>query len=394
MKNRVLVVDDNRVILALIAGLLRDAYAVTVATSGEEALAIAAQQTPAVVLLDIGMPGIDGFETCRRLKAMSEGIQVVMVSAKSSGEERVRAFELGADAYLVKPFDPHVLCSEVRMQLRLRDAMNQVTLKESRIEEYHTKLNELIQERNRQIVASQDLAAFAMAKLAESRDEETGAHLIRVRIYSQVLADQLRQDSAHRDEITDQFLIDLSRASPLHDIGKVGVSDRILLKPGRLAPEEFDLVKMHSVLGARILEEVVFQSQSSSFLSMAVAIARFHHERFDGTGYPIGLRGKDIPLCARIVALADVFDALTSNRPYKLANSLESAKDIILEESGSHFDPVIVAAFEARFAQFVEIRDRHGDGIPSAVVAAPIADCDSALSTLSEFLLPAMQEGV
>ena len=377
MNNRILVVDDDKTARLFTAGLLRSNYEVVTAASGEEALVIVAQQAPAIVLLDIIMPGIDGYETCRRLKSEFKGkhIQVIMVSVASSEEEQAYAFMVGADAYLVKPIDPYVLRSEVRLHFRLRDAMRRAASIEPQIHSQDEKFKPLLDEYRRQIIATQDVAVFAMARMAESRDEDTGHHLIRVRGYSQLLAEQLRHQSPYSSTITEQFLVDLYRSSPLHDIGKVGISDTILFKPGRLTPEEFEIVKTHTVLGARILEDVVLQGESGSFLEMAVAIARFHHERFDGTGYPAGIHGEEIPLSARIAALADVFDALTSVRPYKPAYSVERARKLICEKSAKHFDPVVVNAFAACFDDFVEIRERHGECVPAAVGPLPDLGC-------------------
>jgi putative two-component system response regulator len=365
MNNRILVVDDDRASRTLIAGVLGRTYPVATAASGEEALALAAGQTPALVLLDIVMPGIDGYETCRRLKMTfpRENIQVIMVSAISSEEEQVRAFQVGADAYLVKPFDPNVLRSQVQLHFRLRVAVADLASKETGDQPECSKLEHLVQERNRQINATQDVAVFALAKLAESRDEDTGGHLIRVRSYGQAIAEYLGRKGLFQWEITEQFLKDLYRSSPLHDIGKVGISDTILFKPGPLTPEEFEIVKMHTVLGGRVLEDVVLHSESGSFLQMAVAIARHHHERFDGTGYPSSLKGEGIPLPARIVALADVFDALTSTRPYKPAYPPLHARRIICQESGTHFDPVIVTAFGATFEEFLAIHDNNREDL-------------------------------
>jgi response regulator RpfG family c-di-GMP phosphodiesterase len=365
MSNRVLVVDDDRSVRNLIAGLLRRYYEVVTAASGEEALALVAQLPPAVVLLDIVMPGIDGYETCRRLKTefAARNIQVIMLSAASSAEEQSRAFELGADAYMVKPFDPFVLCSEVRSQFRFRQAMDRVTSIESEIQSRCREIERLVEDHHRHTSAMEDCAVFALAKVAESRDDDTGEHLIRVRSYSQVLAAQLGRDSEYASQITAQFLNDLYRTSPLHDIGKVAISDAILLKAGRLTPQEFEIMKTHTVLGAKSLEQVVSSSECGGFLAMAVAVAKSHHERFDGTGYPEGLQGRSIPLPARIVAVADVFDALTSTRPYKPAYSPVHARRIIGEEAGTHFDPAIVTAFEASFEEFLAIHDSNREGL-------------------------------
>ena len=218
---------------------------------------------------------------------------------------------------------------------------------------------------------------FALAKLAESRDDDTGEHLFRVRSYSQTLAEQLRHDSAYAPQITTQFLDALYRSSPLHDIGKVGISDTILLKAGKLTPQEFEIVKTHTVLGAKTLEQVVSNSKCGGFLAMAIAVAMSHHERFDGTGYPEGRTGEDIPLAASIVALANVFDALTSRRPYKPAYSPLHARRVICKESGTRFDPVIVTAFEATFEEFLAIHDGNAEDL------AATSPNDSAMELVS-----------
>ena len=394
MNNRVLVVDDDPTARNLIAGLLRKFYNVVTAASGKEALDMAAQQPPAIVLLDIVMPGIDGYETCRRLKTeyASKNIQVIMVSAAASREEQSLAFELGADAYLVKPFDPYVLCSEVRSQFRLREAIERVMSIETEIESRCAEIEQMIEDHNRHTSALQDFSVFALAKVAESRDDDTGEHLIRVRGYSQILAEQLRRGSPYAPQITAQFLDDLYRTSPLHDIGKVGISDTILLKAGRLTPQEFEIMKTHTVLGAKTLEQVVSNSECGEFLAMAVAVAKSHHERFDGRGYPEGLQGGSIPLPARIVALADVFDALTSTRPYKPAYSPDHARRIICEESGTHFDPVIVTAFEAIFEQFLAIHDSNREDLDATGLADVAVELGFPVQAPSETLASVEQD--
>ena len=331
---------------------------------------LAAREAPAIVLLDIMLPGMDGYETCRRLKSAfsANKVQVIMVSAASSQEEQIRDFDAGADAYMIKPVDANVLRSEVQLHLRHREAIVRLASIESEIQSRRAELQQLIEDRERQIGATQDVAVFAIARMAESRDEDTGEHLNRVRSYSQSLAEELARIDPYRRQINEQFLRDLYRSSPLHDIGKVAISDTILLKPGRLTAREFELVKVHTIHGANILDAAVSHSRSGSFLAMAAAIAKHHHEWFDGTGYPEGLQGAKIPLAARIVAVADVFDALTSKRPYKPAFPPADARRIIHSESGSHFDPAVVKAFEACFVRFLEIHAHHPDRDSKAAV--------------------------
>jgi response regulator RpfG family c-di-GMP phosphodiesterase len=219
----------------------------------------------------------------------------------------------------------------------------------------NSELGRLVRSLATELTVTRDAAVLALAKLAESRDNEIGGHIERIRAYSQVLAEHLSQHGPYQDQVDEHFLADLYRSSPLHDIGKVGIPDSVLLKPGRLTPQEFSLMQRHTDIGADALAQAARDSGYTGFLIMAADVARFHHERFDGKGYPRGLAGQQIPLAARIVALADVYDALTSPRIYKNAYDPYVARRMILEESGKQFDPAIVEAFEANFHRFLEI---------------------------------------
>jgi response regulator RpfG family c-di-GMP phosphodiesterase len=218
---------------------------------------------------------------------------------------------------------------------------------------------ETLREKNEQLAATRDVAVYTLAKVAESRDLGTGRHLERICAYSMILANEMRRDPKFCGVIDQEFLTNLRQSSPLHDIGKVSISDNILLKPGRLTPDEYREMKNHATIGGEILKDVVAHRNEATFLKMATVVARYHHERYDGSGYPEGLQGKDIPLAARIVALADVYDALTSERPYKPAYSPEQARHTITAQSGLQFDPDVVAAFLRRFDDFVAARDRY-----------------------------------
>jgi len=361
---KILIVDDDAAIRRLLGGLLRNDYRMAEAASGEQAMEILPAFCPDLVLLDILMPGIDGYETCRRIKASRSDIQIVMISAISSPEQQLRAFEVGADDYLVKPFDPQDLRARVRLHFQLREATAVASSIRAEIESHNSNLRRLTAQHAQEIVAIQDAAVFTLAKVAESRDQETGGHLVRMRDYSQILAEELAQDGRYADQISGQFLQDLYRSSPLHDIGKVGIRDEILLKPGRLTPEEFETMQQHTVIGANILDQAVARLRGGGFLAMAALIARFHHERFDGAGYPAGLVAQEIPLPARIVAVADVYDALTSVRPYKPAYPTDEAESIIRRDSGRHFDPVIVEAFCRRFDDILRTQEEAVDDFP------------------------------
>ncbi len=360
---KILIVDDDRSIRELLTALLRRDHDLAEAACGEEALELVETFAPDLVLLDIMMPGIDGYETCRRLKSEPQGgrMQVIMVSSKSSRQEQLRAYEVGADDYVVKPFDPLELRSRVQLHCQLQEAMGTVDSVKTTIDSHHSELKRLSQERTQEIMATQDVAVFILAKVAESRDNETGEHLIRMRSYSQILAEELGHEGPYAQQIDPRFLEDLYRSSPLHDVGKVGISDSILLKPGPLTPDERSVMQQHTTMGADILDEAVGMSTVGGFLSMAAEIARYHHEWFDGTGYPSGLAGHQIPLSARIVALADVYDALASVRPYKRAFPPLDAKEMIEAESGRHFDPVIVKALDKCFEDFLKIGKQNVD---------------------------------
>lgn len=375
MARRILVVDDDEALCRLMEGILASVGQCRVVPSGQAAIDLIPAWMPELILLDINMPGIDGYEVLRWLRSTPDtsGIHVIMVSARSSNEEQVKAIELGADDYLVKPFDALELRYRVALHFRLADALEEVGSIRKEIASRNQAVRELKEERTRQMAAAQDITVFALAKVAESRDETTGEHLLRIRHYSQVLAEALR-DGPYADHIDNLFLNQLFLSSPLHDIGKIAIPDCILRKPGRLTAEEFEIVKQHTVIGANILDQAVFRCQCGDFWAMAAVVARFHHEKFDGTGYPAGLVQHEIPLPARIVAVADVFDALTSRRPYKEAMPVEEASKIILGESERHFDPVVVRAFQASADALQEVRQRYLDEKPLAVGAMAFAD--------------------
>jgi len=362
MDQRILIVDDSPTNVEILRELLYDHYELETAASGEECLQKLLTFSPDLVLLDVMMPGIDGYETCRRIKQSPCGnfTQVILVTGKATMSERLQGYEVGADDYVVKPFDHDEFLAKVRVQFRMRDILTDLWKANAQVQEFNAELEQLVMRRSKEIVATRDVAVFALAKLAESRDPETGEHLERMREYCVILAEHLGREGPYTEQIDHEFLADLYRSSPLHDIGKVGIPDAILLKPGRLTIEEFQIMKQHSAIGAHALAEAAQHSDSGSFLKMAIEIARHHHERFNGSGYPDGLTGQDIPLCARIVAVADVFDALTTQRVYKRPVEPLVAKAMIENESDKHFDPAIVAAFLARFDDFLKVHEASG----------------------------------
>ena len=353
----VLVVDDTPDNLHLMSGLLRESYRVKVANQGEKALRIVQEEAPDLILLDIMMPGLDGYEVCRRLKALPKvrDVPVIFLTAKSEIEDETRGFELGAVDYITKPISPPIVMARVHTHLLLKQSQDFLRDKAEYLEAE-------VARRGAELAAIQDVTILAMASLAETRDNDTGNHIRRTQHYVKLLARQLQLDPAYAPELSDAQVELLFKSAPLHDIGKVGIPDHILLKPGGFEAPEFEIMKRHAQLGRDAIEAAERQlGHSVPFLKVAKEIAYSHQEKWDGTGYPEGLAGTAIPLSARLMALADVYDALISKRVYKPAMSHQLARNIVLEGRGSHFDPAVVDAFVAVEAEFIAIAARYGD---------------------------------
>lgn len=357
-RSTIMLVDDTPANLDLLTEMLQgQGYRVQAFPGGPMALKAAALNPPDLILLDIMMPEMDGFEVCRRLKADDalKEIPVIFISALDDVANKVRAFSQGGVDYVSKPFHQEEVLARVTTHLSLR-RMRQ------KLEQHNLHLQDLVREKVKEISDSQLATLLAISKLAEYRDDETGRHIERTRTFCKVLAERLRDNPRYAETITEGFIEDIYHAAPLHDIGKVGIRDDILLKPGRLTPEEFEIMKTHTVIGARTLETVRRKYPGNAFVNMGIDLTRSHHEKWDGTGYPDRLSGEAIPLSARIMALADVYDALRSRRPYKKPFSHEESLRIILEGAESHFDPNVVNAFKPLEGQFAEIRARLDDG--------------------------------
>lgn len=346
--------------------LIEEGLKVSISRSSEECLRVVPKLNPHVVLIDDTSPALDGYETCRRIKAEPGNEMIFVVLLLKEGattEERIRGHEVGALGCMERPVSNEELIAKLRVYFRLEGVLKAFGEAHTAIQKHSNKMEKLVRQRTAEIVATRDVTVFSLAKLAESRDPETGEHLERIQRYTKILAAELAKVGPYRDQIDEGFLDDLYRSSPLHDIGKVGIPDVVLLKPGPLSAEEFEVMKQHTLIGAEALETGMEQSGSAGgFLRMAVEIARSHHERVDGSGYPIGMSGQDIPLSARIVSVADVFDALTSTRVYKDAYHPELAREMIVEDSGKHFDPPIVDAFRSTFLEFVAVYERYNEG--------------------------------
>jgi putative two-component system response regulator len=357
----VLVVDDTPENLQLMNGLLREHWRVRLANNGETALQLAVHQPlPDLVLLDVMMPGIDGYAVCRRLKAdpLTRHIPVIFLTARDQDEDQQLGFSCGCVDYITKPISPPLVMARVSTHIALKRAND-------RLADNNRTLQVELERRTDEVQRVQDVTIMAMASLAETRDNETGMHLRRTQNYVKRLAQRLATDSRYAEELSEEVIEQLFKSAPLHDIGKVGIPDGILLKPGRLTPQEFQIMKDHPVLGDRILASAERRLESpSTFLRFAREIARHHHENWDGSGYPDGLAGEAIPLSARLMAVADVYDALISKRCYKSAFDHDQACAFILQASGSKFDPTIVDAFRALMADFAAIAARYRDSNP------------------------------
>lgn len=333
----ILAVDDDEVSREMIAYTLRkEGHEVALAANGREALEILAQRNCRIVISDCLMPEVSGPTLCKSIRSSETGanIYIILISSRAERADVVTGLAAGADDFLTKPIDPDELRIRVRAAERILG------------------------------LETQDATIFMLAKSVEARDSRAGNHLERMRRYTRALGEHLAELPAYRGLIDGEYLRLLYMTSPLHDIGKISIEDAVLLKPGRLTSDEFETIKQHTIKGAETLEAALAQNPDSVFLKMARDIAVTHHERYDGAGYPAGLAGDQIPLCGRIVALADVYDALTTKRVYKDAFPHTQARSLIISGSGTQFDPDVVDAFLAAESQFLAIKERFSDESP------------------------------
>ena len=354
----ILVVDDTPDNLSLMSGLLRDHYRVKVATNGERALHVAqADPQPDLILLDIMMPGMDGYEVCRRLKSdeRTRDIPIIFLTAKATVEDEEKGLEVGAVDYITKPISPPIVLARIKTHLALKAAADF-------LRDENVFLENEVEKRTQEVVAIQDVTVLALTSLAETRDADTGNHIRRTQHYVRALAAKLAENPRFKAFLTPNTIDLLFKTAPLHDIGKVGIPDRILLKPGRLTPEEYEIIKTHCVLGRDAIDHAEQRlGLDVDFLDMAKEIAFSHHEKWDGSGYPQGLSGEGIPISARIMAVADVYDALISRRVYKQPMTPEQALREIEKGRGTHFDPDVVDAFMAIKDDIQHIADDFAD---------------------------------
>ncbi len=361
---RILIVDDNPMNLDMLQRRLeRDGYHVLTSLTGAAALQTMQKLEVDLVILDVMMPEMDGHTVLHKIKTdpALQHIPVIMASALHEEEQIVRCIEAGADDYLPKPINSVLLRARVNSSLSKKRLHDSERHYRQELEQYNERLKIKVAEQVVEITSAQMAAIFATSKLAESKDPETGAHLERLRIFCKIIATDLARYEHFAAEITPDFIDCIYAASPLHDIGKVGVPDNILLKPDKLTADEWRIMRTHTMIGANTLRAVAAKHPGNNFIRMGIEIAESHHEKWDGSGYPHGLKGDTIPLSARILALADVYDALTSERCYKRAFTHAESRQIILEGAGKHFDPEIVQAFLRCEQTFIEVKQQYRD---------------------------------
>jgi putative two-component system response regulator len=352
-KKRIALVDDDITSLALGKGIMAAQYDVVTIPSGEKLFQFLGKVQPDLILLDVDMPVMNGYETLGKLKAQPEyeDIPVIFLTSMSDTASEIEGLNLGAVDYISKPFSPPLLLKRLELHL-------QVVSQRRELKNYNNNLQEMVRARTKTILDMQNSVLKIVANLVESRDEITGGHVERTRQYLSILLDGLVKMGLYTQEIKDWHQDFFLQSSQLHDVGKISIPDKILLKPDKLTAEEFNEMKNHTLFGVQIIEAMQEETPESSFLSHAKILAGYHHEKWDGSGYPYGLKGLDIPLGGRLMAIADVYDALISTRPYKKPLTHEEAVQIILDGKGRQFDPDITDIFIAVSGKFDEAATR------------------------------------
>lgn len=354
-KQRVMIVDDNLTNLTVAKKALEGIYNVVPVPSGEKALILLDKVLPSLILLDIEMPGMDGFETLKRIKAneKTKDIPIVFLTAKGDSGSELEGLKLGAVDYITKPFSIPLLLQRIQLHIEL-------VMQKKELQNYNQNLSEMVKEKTEIISELQHAIVQTLIDLIEFRDGLTGGHVARTQKYLEILVCGLQKSGYYREELAKVDFELLFESAQLHDIGKIAISDIILQKPGRLSDEEFDEIKKHALIGEQAIRRAMEMTRAKEFLNYAAVVAVSHHEWWNGSGYPYGLKYEEIPLCGRLMAVADVYDALVSERPYKSPFSHSKAVDIILRESGSHFDPKLIEIFKRIENQF---KDVSGVGI-------------------------------
>jgi putative two-component system response regulator len=352
ISKKIILVDDNIVNLSIGKQILKERYSVYPATSAARMFDLLEKIEPDLILLDIEMPEMNGYEALKKLKddPSTTDIPVIFLTAKNDPGSEVEGLSLGAVDYISKPFSPPLLLKRIENHLTME---NQKRI----LEEYNSHLQEAVEEKTEEVVELQNAILCTVAELVEERDSVTGGHINRTQQYLTLMVTKMMAERIYWDEISKWNLSLLIPSAQLHDVGKIAISDVILNKPGRLTPEEYDLMKQHTIFGEHAIDAIMKQTTEKDFLTHARIFAGAHHEKWDGTGYHRGLKGKNIPLQGRIMAIADVYDALIARRPYKEPMSPSDARTVILKGKETHFDPLLVEVFDDMYEDFTEIAD-------------------------------------
>jgi putative two-component system response regulator len=355
---KILIVDDERFYINVLVYLLQEKYTLYIAKNGKQALQRSVEHQPDLILLDIVMPDMDGYQTCLKIKQnpLLTDIPIIFLTGMTDLESEAKAFEYGAADFISKPIASLTVEARIKTQLSLLQARKA-------LEQQNQLLEEKVRERTREIELVQDAAIISLSILAEARDQDTGEHIQRTQQFVKALAKRLQTHPKYQHILTDKTIEELYKSAPLHDIGKIAVPDHILKKPGKLTPEERAVMQKHTIYGGDAIRNAEKRSGSTSFLRFAREIAYSHQEKWDGSGYPEGLKGDQIPVSARLMAVADVYDALVNKRVYKPAHSHQDAIDYIVEHKGRHFDPDMVDAFVQIESEFNDITQRCNAGL-------------------------------
>jgi putative two-component system response regulator len=357
MKKKVMLVDDNTTNLSVGKSALSDTYDVLTVNSGEKALQLLEKVVPDLILLDIEMPGLDGFETIKQIKDKGHlaNIPVIFLTAMDGTGSELTGLSLGAVDYIHKPFSIPLLQKRIDLHLMLQEQRGRLADQNARLLEFNQNLQSLVDAKTEKIVKLQDIFIETFAEMVESRDDTTGGHIIRTQLYVKALVEKMVKERVYPADIEEKDIEHIVRSSQLHDVGKIAIPDRILKKPGKLTDQEFELMKLHTIIGMETISKIASRAEESDFLKHAQIMAYSHHERWDGKGYPLGLSGESIPIQGRLMAIADVYDALVTARPYKPAFEHEMAEGIIIAGKGSQFDPLLGELFEDLSTEFKKI---------------------------------------
>ncbi|MGL4850328.1 MAG: HD domain-containing phosphohydrolase [Clostridium sp.] len=344
MRKHILIVDDDIINLKEAEKILKEKYKVTLLISGEEALKFLKKNKVDIIILDVEMPGLSGIDVMKKIKRSSvmKNMPIIFTGENLELERKAMRIENGGIDFFRKPFIEETLLKKLKNYIQFLN--------------YKEEFKEILEEKVEIIEKLQTVMLFSLAELVECRDINTGGHVRRTAKYVEILIDEMKRKGIYKEILTEEYIKDTIRSAPLHDVGKIGIDDKTLLKNGSLSNEEFEFMKQHTTLGAKALQSMIEKTRGESFLYIAKDMAKYHHEKWNGKGYPEGLRGEEIPLCARIMAIADVYDALTTKRPYKEGFSHEMAYKLITENSDIMFDPKIVEIFKEIHEKFKKVK--------------------------------------